>query len=356
MKSYLFVLFVCWLYVGCIEKGKSSEDELNKRVYLEEKIPVSVMVLNEQTFAKQLVSNGKLHATKKSELSFATEGVVSFLPHKNGGFIKKGAVIAKLDQTESKNALSEAQIALQKSKLELKDFLIGQGYDVDDTTNIPKKLLETAKIRVGYSEAQQQLIKAETAFNNTLLIAPFSGKLASISTKLYERPKGDQPFCILIDDSLFEVEFQVTESEFQVLAVGLGISIIPFANSVPYKGTITAINPLVDENGLITIQATVKNKGSLVEGMNVKVLVEQAVPNQLVVPKAAVVIRQNQDVLFKVVEGKAYWTYVQILYENSNAYSVIADPNKQASLAVGDSVIITGNLNLAHEAEVEVVE
>ena len=65
------------------------------------------------------------------------------------------------------------------------------------------------------------------------------------------------------------------------------------------------------------------------------------------------ILRQNQDVLFKVKSGKTYWTYVQTTNENSKQYTVIPDPNKSsATLKVGDTIVVAGNLNLAHDTEV----
>jgi hypothetical protein len=84
----------------------------------------------------------------------------------------------------------------------------------------------------------------------------------------------------------------------------------------------------------------------------VKVKIETAVPGQLVVPKSAVVQRQNQEVLFKYTNGIAFWTYVKTGYENSTSYTVTAHPDKGGTLMAGDTVIISGNLNLAHESEV----
>jgi hypothetical protein len=87
----------------------------------------------------------------------------------------------------------------------------------------------------------------------------------------------------------------------------------------------------------------------------VRVLVEKDVPNQYVVPKSAVVLRDNFEVLFKIVNGKAYWNYVKVVYENSSSYAVIPHPDKNtASLAPGDTIIVSGNLNLAHESVVEI--
>ena len=116
---------------------------------------------------------------------------------------------------------------------------------------------------------------------------------------------------------------------------------------------LSSYNPLIEKNGTILVKAVVKNDGKLTEGMNVKVRIKKEVKKQLVVPKSAVVLRDNQEVLFKVVAGKAYWTYIQTTLENSSSYAVIAHPDKSsATLNPGDTVIVSGNLNLAHDSEV----
>ena len=98
-----------------------------------------------------------------------------------------------------------------------------------------------------------------------------------------------------------------------------------------------------------------KNDGQLLEGMNVKVLIQKDVAKQFIVPKASVVLRQNQEVLFTVKSGKTYWTYVQITNENSRQYTVIPHPDKSsATLKQGDTIVVSGNLNLAHDSEVSI--
>ena len=69
-----------------------------------------------------------------------------------------------------------------------------------------------------------------------------------------------------------------------------------------YDGVVTQINPLVDATkDRSTCGPKVNNTdGELLEGMNVTVLVENLVRGQLAVPKSAVVIRDNQEVLFRL--------------------------------------------------------
>jgi hypothetical protein len=67
-----------------------------------------------------------------------------------------------------------------------------------------------------------------------------------------------------------------------------------------------------------------------------------------------VLLRQNLEVLFLYKDGEAYWTYVKIEMENSDSYAVVANEERSATLQPGDTVIISGNLNLAHGSKVSI--
>ena len=113
---------------------------------------------------------------------------------------------------------------------------------------------------------------------------------------------------------------------------------------------------MVDDKGQINVRAKVNNTdGKLLEGMNVTVLVENLVRGQLAVPKSAVVIRDNQEVLFRLgPENKAMWTYVNVVMSNSDSHVVAPNLDKGAELNAGDVIITSGNLNLADGSQVEV--
>jgi len=143
------------------------------------------------------------------------------------------------------------------------------------------------------------------------------------------------------------VTFPVIESEFAFLRKGMPVNIIPFINdSTVISGTITQINPQVDETGMISVKAEFRNNGQLIDGMNVRVIIRKPVPDRLVVPKEALVIRQGKDVIFVRQDSLAIWKYVTVEFENSNSISV------KEGLEPGDLVIISGNVNLAHETTV----
>ncbi|MBG7630783.1 MAG: efflux RND transporter periplasmic adaptor subunit, partial [Bacteroidetes bacterium] len=239
--------------------------------------------------------------------------------------------------------------------LEFEDMLLGRGIFTTTKDSIAKDVYAMVASRSGFDLAKLQLKTANFELKATKLIAPFSGKIANIEYKQHEHISAGKEFITLINDNVFEVAFYLIESEINEVVINNTVEITPFATDKMYKGHISSINPFVEKNGTILVKAVVKNDGELTEGMNVKVRIQKEITDQLVVPKSSVVLRQNQEVLFKVIQGKAFWTYIQTKLENSTSYAIIAHPDKSsATLKHGDTIIVSGNLNLAHDSEVTI--
>lgn len=343
---------------SCGGKKTSEEGKDGKLQYSPQVNEVEVITLERTDFARQLLSNGKLAASRKSALLFGTSGKIASINVKNGSVVGAGATIATLDRPDLRLALESADIALKKAEIDLYDFLAGQGYSAHDTASVSKDLLATARMRSGYTTAENGLSKAWYDISGTVLKAPFHGRVADVKLRRYDQYSGTEPFCTIIDDRALDVDFTVMESEYSFLSIGLPVKIRPFAaEGKEYAGKITGINPSVDSKGQIFVRAQVTNDGSLIDGMNVKVIVERMIPGQLVVPRSAVVIRDNLDVLFTYTpDGRAHWTYVKILYSNGDSHVVTANTDRNAALNEGDQVIVSGNLNLADNSEVRIKE
>ena len=119
----------------------------------------------------------------------------------------------------------------------------------------------------------------------------------------------------------------------------------------------TEINPTIDERGLVAVKARVKNtSGRLLDGMNVKIVIENSVHDMLVVPKEAVVERDGYHVVFVYDKktSRVVWTYVDIQYSNLTSYAITGCEKKQTTVNEGDIVITSGNLNLADDTEVTI--
>jgi RND family efflux transporter MFP subunit len=340
----IVALFSCTVKPG--EQNNSKSEPLPA-----EPNRVEVMVLERGDFYREIVSNGKLAAIQKAELWFKSQGIIESVNTGNGKSVPEGFEIARLQKDDFRFNLKKAELAMEKAEIDRLDALISMGYK-SAKAQIPADHLKIANIRSGYNQAKIQLEEAEYELQNAVLKAPFSGKMEGLQQKPFEKADISKPFCTLINDSRFTIEFPLLETEVNQVQTGQEVTITPVAGAKQSTGTVTEINPRIDENGLAWLKAEVNNPGGYMEGMNVKVSIKKAIQNRLVVPKQAVVLRQNREVLFRYTGGTAYWTYVEVLDENESQYAVVAA--EDATLEPGDTIITSNNLNLAHESEVDI--
>lgn len=348
LHSLLFLINAC----GETKSDDKSSEKLN---FTEQKNFVEIIILQKGNFQKELVSNGKLKALTKSDMKFIVSGQLKQLLAINGQHVQAGQAIAALEQFEYKQKQDQAQTALNTANIELEDLLIARGYYLQDSNKIPHDTYKMLLVRSGRRAAERDLRTTDHNLQGTILKAPFQGKIANLKHKKYEQVNSGEIFCTIIDDSEFEVEFNLVETEIKDVKLNDEVSVVPFSIELSIKGYVSEINPVIDEHGLVLVKARVKNRdGQLMEGMNVKVSAKKNIANKLVIPKSAIVLRQNQEVLFKYSHGKAIWTYVQTDLENGDSYSAKAHAEKGGSLEPGDTIIVSGNLNLAHESMVEI--
>lgn len=354
---YLSALLLLLSSCNSNETAKSIADEARKDSVLTVKRrtgePIKAMVLTESTFNRELASNGKVVAKQSSDLRFNASEQIAHIWVRNGDKVRKGQKIAQLELFSLERSLSQAKDNLEQSKLDLQDVLIGRGYSLETQANAPSEEVELAKVKSGYNKALIAYELAKDNLRKATLIAPFDGIIANLKAKESNTASTGEVFCSVIDDGTPEVEFSVLESELSLVKRGYTVYVQPFVNrsAETLVGTVSEVNPVVESNGMVKVKAQVKNNGTLLQGMNVNVLLRQPMERSLVIPKSAVVMRSGKPVVFTRVNGKAQWNYVQITTENSDSCVVAPRSKEYEGLSIGDSVIVSGNLNLAHETE-----
>lgn len=336
------------------QEGNAPEESPSLSLHMAEKndgIPeVEVICLQATPFHHEIASNGRITAREKVDVNFLTQGVISGIYVKNGQRVVKGQKLATIDTYRLKNQLDKNLNAVESARLELHDVLIGQGYDPEYPERVPEDVMRLARLRSGLEQAELSYEASKRDMEEATLTAPIGGVVANMTSKQHNRTSS-QPFCRIIDDSRMDVEFSVIESELAMLKPGDEVTVAPYSDlSIISFGRITEINPMVDENGMVKVWAAVDGKKGLIDGMNVKVRVKRDADKALVVPKSSVVIRTGRQVVFTLSDGRAIWNYVTTGLENLDQYTILD------GLSEGDSVIVSGNIDLAHETPVKTVK
>jgi membrane fusion protein (multidrug efflux system) len=342
----LFISLLVALIISCKPKTAENLEEMARRSSSPEAVLVKTVKLEPSTFYHELISNGKAYSSEKAVIPFKVNGIINELYIQNGQKVKAGDLLAVIEDFDYKTKLVQAKQGMEKAEINFKDVLLSN-FTTSDTTNLSAAKIKISRIRSGLDDAITALSIAEYNYNNTRIYAPLNGVVANLEAKQWNPGQNYKNLCTIIFDKVMEVEFPVIESEYSFINKGMPVGIVPFINdSSLISGRITEINPQVDENGMVKVKAQFQNNGRLIDGMNVKIVIRKPVPDRLVVPKEALVIRQGKDVIFVRQDSLAIWKYVTVEFENSTSLSI------KEGLAAGDLVIINGNINLAHETTV----
>jgi len=343
MKKLLFFILFSLIF-SCNNDKQQDTDPKETTKPTSKGVNVSVSTLKPQIFNKQIISNGTVASVQKVEMRFKTAERIANILVKNGQNVSKGQTLASLDNQILSNQLNKAKINLNKAKNKLDEEKIN--YGITTNTLIDPIILQNLQIKSGFLEAQNSLENAQLLYAQSVLKSPFSGVVANLETKVGNFTTASEVFCTIINQNKLEVVFSILESELALIKKGQEVSIQHFSNEEQkFKGIITEINPLIDVNGLIKIKAIIKKaKSNLFHGMHVKIKINKPLKDVIVIPKEALVMRANREVVFTVKKGLAKWNYVEIVAENSTSYAI------KNSSQLTDTIIISGNLNLSHDA------
>ncbi len=308
-------------------------------------VSIEATKVSKVSMPQGITAVGSLRSDESITLRPEVAGRISAISFREGERVAKGAPLVKLDPsvTEAEAQQARANLTLAKAKyaraidLEKKGFISGQARD-------------EAENNLRVSEAV--LAVAEAKLSKLTIVAPFSGiiGLRSVSIGDYVKEGADMVNLEAVDT--LKVDFRVPEIYLSQLKVGqtlqLTLDAMPGKN---YEGTVFAINPLIDAAGRsVVIRAQVRNQGTVLRpGMFARVrLLTQDLQETLVVPEQAIVPQGDEWYVYRVVDGKAQRTKVNIGQRRDGKTEVVN------GLQDGDVVVTAGQLKLRDGVPVQI--
>lgn len=268
--------------------GQTKQDSpTNKRDSVATSTPTPSTSLDSLAPAGAVSTMGKVVAARFADLSFETALPIERVLVHNGQQVRRGQVLAMLDQYKLRNAIEQqqraidqAQLQIEQARLQMQDVIISQGYDPDKDSSIPSDVKHNADVKSGYALSKNQLAAVKTQLaaaqhelRSGVLTAPFDGIVANLSVQAHQLAQPGQTVCRVIASGDMEVEFRVMEADLCKYKIGTGVSVIPVADKTHhYDATVNVINPIVDEQGAVILRARLSGAQGLFDGMNVEVI------------------------------------------------------------------------------------
>ena len=295
MKKLMIWMAVAAMAAGCgggpAEKGTPANDSI-QTVVADSAATVASNPTQQAIPLPESVSTctmGKVVAEHFADLSFETALPIERVLVRNGQQVRRGQVLAQLDQFKLRNAVAkqeraieQAQLQMEQAHLQMQDVIISQGYDPDKTSQVPASVVHNADVKSGYAlsksqlaSARIQLAAAQHELRNGVLTAPFDGVVANVTVQAHQLAQAGQPVCRVIDMNDMAVEFRVMEADLSRYQVGTAVVVVPIADkSKQYAATVSEVNPIIDQQGAVTIRAHVAQPANLFDGMNVQVILK----------------------------------------------------------------------------------
>ena len=208
------------------------------------------------------------------------EQIVMFGIENTGQYVKKGQVVARLSDVALREKIAHCRAKLEKAEFQYQAILMGQGYKHDHLDEAPEKIKHMARISSGYNEARAELHVLENELSYCTITAPVSGAVMKIQNTLYGAAQPGEALFYIVDTEHLKVSFEVLENEVPRYENGaiLSVSSVAFP-SEHHPATISAIGPVVDDNGMVHVEATLEPHPHLAPGMTAFITV-QSVPTE----------------------------------------------------------------------------
>jgi membrane fusion protein, multidrug efflux system len=328
------------------EKTQSnSSQKVGGDAKLSSKVAVEVMVVAEQTLEDKVQTTGSLLANEEVEIRTEVSGRLTKLYFNEGDHVKKGALLfqindedlrARLRKLQYNKKLAEDNEARQKILLE-REAISQREYDISVNS--------VNTIQADIEDLQAQIAKYSVR-------APFEGSigLRYISEGSYISPS--TRIASLTNVNPIKLDFAIPAKYSGKVQRGSRVYFDEENGQPKYIASIYAIDPKIDpQTRTLQLRAKANNpQNRLKPGAFVKINIVLAVKGKaIMIPTEAVIPEAAGAKVFVVQNGTAKPKKVKLGFRADREVEVLE------GLAIGDSLIRIGTMQVKPDAEVEVL-
>jgi len=315
------------------------------------------------TIRQSVSATGTLEPAHRADLTFAVSGTVTSLPVVVGDTVRAGAVLATVDTSSLKTAVTSAQASVSATQ----DQLTAQ-------QDAGSSAVQIASTQAQLADAQAKLADSETALAAASMTSPIAGTVAQVNIAVGDKVGGTASAgsssasggagsssssasaasasstaqIVVISTTSWVVTASVGSADLPQLKKGLQAEITPSGSATKIFGTVKSVGIIATSSSSgtasfpVTIAVTGSPKGLYAGGAaNVSIIVKQ-VENVLTVPTNALHTEKNTTVVHQMKNGEQVSTPVTV----GTAYGAVTQI--LSGLKTGDKVVGTtfrgGNL------------
>ncbi|MBO5418742.1 MAG: efflux RND transporter periplasmic adaptor subunit [Bacteroidales bacterium] len=294
------------------------------------------------------------------EIRPQVSGMITDILIEEGESVHKGQVLFIIDQTPYKAAyeIAVANVKSAEASLSTAQLVYESNKDLYEQDVISEFDLMTAQNNLTEAEARLTLCKAEevNASNNlsyTEVRSPVNGVASMIPYRVGALVSSSitQPLVTVSDDSRVYAYFSMAENQMLDMVQQYGSLnnairqmpevelILSNGQTYEHKGKINAISGTISEStGAVSIRAVFNNRNHLLRnGGSGTIVIPVTMKNCMAIPQSATFELQDRVFVYKVVDGKASATEIQVAPQNNGTEYIVTK-----GLEIGDIIVAEG--------------
>lgn len=295
--------------------------------------PVELGKPEKLNWPKSVTAIGSLRSDESVIVRAEQSGRITALNFKEGQPVRAGQMLVQLDDSVARAELEQARAnqKLGKAKfdraVELKERNFISGQAKDEAENVMRVADATVSL------AQAKLTKYS-------IKAPFSGTVGLRTASTGDYVKDGQDIVNLEKTDTIKVDFKVPEIFQSKISVGQALSVaLDALPGKPFTGKVYAVNPQLDTAGrAVVLRAQMDNRsGVLKPGMFARVRLTLAdTGDTVVVPEQAVAMQGDEQIMFRVIDGRAMRTKVEVGQRREGKVEILD------GVSGADTIVIAG--------------
>ena len=295
--------------------------------------PVELGKPEKLIWQKSVLAVGSLRSDESVMVRAEQSGRITALNFTEGQPVRAGQVLVQLDDSVARAELEQARAnqKLGKAKfdraveLKQRNFISGQAQD--EAENVMR--VADATVSLGVAKLAKLTIKA-----------PFSGTIGLRTASTGDYVKDGQDIVNLEKTDPIKVDFKVPEIFQSKIKVGQALSVaLDALPAQAFTGKVVAVNPQLDTAGrAVVLRAQMDNRsGVLKPGMFARVRLTLADTGEaVVVPEQSVAMQGEDQIMFKVIDGRAMRTKVEVGQRRAGKVEIIE------GISGSDTIVIAG--------------
>ncbi len=271
--SWAFILFLSFVLVsGCQKKTiQTSTTNVVQKIILTE---ADIDKVKYSEVSDSFQATGELRPSQEYLVNSEVKGVVLRALVEEGDYVKKGQLLAVLDDKDSKDQLTQAQKALQsaESREKLNKITLDrkkQAYAEDLSS---KQDLDTAQTNYEVAQKDVESAKAglnlsETALQKSKVLSPVDGMISKKNVKVGSLSQMGESLFEIVQINPLKIEMAIPEEYMSQVSRGQKVEVS--TSSMPDKIFIASINKISPEADKATrtlkVIASLPNPGGIIK-------------------------------------------------------------------------------------------